>query len=253
VLSAKLLKRAVSRCVAVLVIIFLWNGMPGFAQDFFAQGAQAYEAGHYEQAASMFRQAAAKQPSVGAWQNLGNAQWQSGRAGSAILAWERAEWLDPFDVNSRADLRFARKATLLEAPELPWYEICSTWLPVNVWPWVACLSFWAALALVMLPGIFRWRKSGWHQACAAACFAILLLAIPALFGVHTRSNLGVVLESATPLRLTPTADAQTVAHLPGGEVARLQRERGDFLFVRTANSSGWIERGQFALIARDDQ
>jgi hypothetical protein len=105
----------------------------------------------------------------------------------------------------------------------------------------------------MLPGIFRWRRSGWHQGLAAACFAIFLLAIPALFGVHTRTSLGVILESATPLRLTPTADAQTVAQLSGGEVARVQRERGNYLFVRTGNSSGWIERGQFALIARDDQ
>jgi tetratricopeptide (TPR) repeat protein len=240
-------------CAAVMLLLFalVGNGPKLFAQDFFAQGARAYEAGHYDQAAASFEQAFTREPSVGALENLGNAEWQRGNAGRAILAWERAQWLDPRNTSARENLRFARKTALLDAPELPWYEICSTWLPANAWPWVACGSFWLAAALVMLPGIFRWRKSGWHQAVAAACFAVFLITLPALAGVQTRSELGVILLHDAPLRLTPTADAEAVARLSGGEIARLQRARGDFLFIRTATASGWIERGQFALIARE--
>src|SRR5260370_26530131 len=50
-------------------------------------------------------------------------------------------------------------------------SICSTWLPVNAWVWIACVSFWLAVALIMLPGILRWRKADWHQGLAAAGFA----------------------------------------------------------------------------------
>ena len=225
---------------------------PLFAQDFFTQGRRAYEAGHYEQAAANFGLAATTLPSVGALQNLGNAEWQSGRVGPAILAWERAQWLDPFSPNPRANLRFARKSRLLDAPDLPWYEICSAWLPANAWPWVASASFWLALTLVMLPAIFRWRKSGWHQALAAAGFAVFLLSLPALAGVQTRSKLGIVLARDVPLRLTPTAEAQTITRLPDGETARLQHERGNYLFIRTPAASGWIERTQFTLIARNE-
>jgi hypothetical protein len=246
--------RVFRRLFAILLLStgICFYGTFALAQDFFSQGSQAYEARHFEQAAALFGQAVTVQPSVGARQNLGNAEWQSGRTGRAILAWERAQWLDSFNASSHENLRFARKARLLDAPDLPWYEICSTWLPVNAWPWLACASFWVAVAMVMLPGVFRWRKSGWHQVLAAGCFAIFLLTIPALLGVQTRSNLGVVVERDTALRLTPTANAQAILRLADGETARLQRERGNYLFIRTATASGWIERTSFALIARED-
>src|SRR2546427_7429611 len=163
----------------------------------FKQGSQAYISGGFEQSALLFREAASAAPASGTLPNLGNAEWQCGRAGPAIFAWERAQWLDPFDANTRANLRLARKAAQLEAPDLVWYEICSTWLPVNAWPWLACVSFWLAVAMVMLPGLLRWRKADWHQGLAAAGFAIFLLTIPALAGVHSRSKLGIILAKET--------------------------------------------------------
>jgi hypothetical protein len=111
------------------------------------------------------------------------------------------------------------------------------------------VSFWVSVALVILPGRFRLRRAGWHQAVAAAGFAIFLLTLPAMYGVQTRSKLGVVLLRDTPLRLTPTSEGQTVARLPAGDIARLERERGRFLYVRTATGAGWIDREQFGLIA----
>lgn len=215
----------------------------------FEQASQAYIAGGYEQSALLFGEAAAATPAAGTLHNLGNAEWQCGRSGPAIFAWERSQWLSPFNLNTRANLRLARKAAQLEAPDLAWYEICSTWLPINAWAWLACLSFWLALAMVILPGIFRWRKADWHQGLAAGGFAIFLLTIPALAGISTRSNLGIVLAKDTPLRLTPTAEAQVLAKLAPGETARLERERGRYVFIRTSAAAGWIERAQLGLIS----
>jgi hypothetical protein len=217
--------------------------------DLFVRGSDAYGAGGYEQSAVLFREAAATAPATGTLHNLGNAEWQCGRTGPAIFAWERAQWLDPFSRNTRANLRFARKAAQLDGPDLAWHEICSTWLPVNAWSWLAFLSFWTAVAMVILPGIFRWRKADWHQGLAAAGFAVFLLTLPALAGVQSRSRLGIVLAKDTPLRLTPTSAAQILTKLPAGENARLERERGQYLFIRTATAAGWVERAQLGLIA----
>jgi len=222
------------------------------ATELFRQGSEAYIAGGFEQSATLFREAVAARPAPGTLHNLGNAEWQCGRTGPAIFAWERAQWLDPFNPNTRANLRLARKAAQLEAPDLLWYEICSTWLPVNAWSWLASLSFWLAVAMVMLPGILRWRKADWHQGVAAAGFAVFLLTIPALAGVQTRSKIGVVLTKETPLRLTPTSEAQILTRLPAGESARLERERGQYVFIRTSAAAGWIERAQLGLIAAKD-
>jgi len=219
-------------------------------EELFHQGIQAYAAGGYEQAASAFREAIAVSPSSGALHNLGNAEWQRGRVGPALLAWERAQWLDPYGADTRANLRFARKSAQLDAPDPAWYEICSKWLPVDTWAWMAGTSLWTAIALVMLPGILRWRKADWHQGLAAAGFAVFLLTVPAMIGVNSRSKLGVVLSRETPLLLTPTADAQVLTKLPAGEMARLERKRGDYVYVRSGNdAAGWVERSQFSRIS----
>jgi tetratricopeptide (TPR) repeat protein len=215
----------------------------------FRQGLDAYAGGAYDQAAITFRELAQRQPSAGAYHNLGNAEWKQGQPGEAVLAWEKAQWLDPFDANTRVNLRFARQKVQLPSPALAWYEICSTWLPVRAWALLASASLWLALALVLLPGILRWRKADWHHALAAASLAVFLLTMPALLGVQTRAKLGVIRAKETLLRLTPTREAQALGKLPAGEMARLERERGQYVYVRTGNDvAGWVERAQFGQI-----
>jgi tetratricopeptide (TPR) repeat protein len=209
-----------------------------------------YAATNYEEAAGLFGQAALASPAPGTLQNLGNAEWQAGRTGPAILAWERAQWLNPLNSAPRKNLHFARKIRQLDAPELNWLELCSTWLPGNWWAWIASVSFWLAVALLLLPGTLRMRRAGWPQGlAAAAAFAVFLLTLPALVGVHTRSKLIVLLPRESPLRLTPTTDAQIISKLPAGESGWLVRERGKYVFIRTSAAAGWVERGQFGLVA----
>ena len=59
-----------------------------------------------------------------------------------------------------------------------------------------------------------------------------------------------LLPKQTALRLTPTKEAQTLGQLPAGEIARLELERGDYVYVRAGNdAAGWVERSQFGLIS----
>jgi tetratricopeptide (TPR) repeat protein len=213
----------------------------------FHVGVAAYRAADYPQAAAAFRQSVTLQPASGALQALGNAEWQQHRTGNAILAWEQALWLDPFNEAARDNLRFARKTAQLEAPELAWYEVISTWLPVGWSGWIAGGSLWLAVGMVILPGILRQRKAAWHQAVAALALMVFLLSIPALFGVQSRARIGFVLEKETPLRLTPTLEAQAITRLAPGEPARLLRARGRYVLIRTGRTLGWVERDQFGL------
>ncbi len=213
----------------------------------FQDGVNAYRAADYARASEAFRESVARQPAAGALQNLGNAQWQRRRTGPAILAWEQSLWLHPFNPAARQNLRFARKAAQLEAPELAWYEVISTWLPVDWWGWIAGASFWLAVGVATLPGILRRRKATWHQAVAAFCLMVFLLSIPAYIGVQTRSRLGFVLHPDVPLRLTPTLEAQAVTRLAAGEPARRIRTRGNYVLIRTNRALGWVEQAQLGL------
>jgi hypothetical protein len=237
-----------SLTLVLLTILASAGTLPAATPDaLFRDGANAYRAADYAHAAESFRRSVSLEPSSGALQNLGNAEWQRRRTGAAILAWEQTLWLDPFNHAARQNLRFARKTAQLEAPDLAWYEVVSTWLPVNWWAWIAGGSFWLAVGMATLPGFLRRRKATWHQAIAALGLMVFLLSLPAQVGVKTRSRIGFVQADDTPLRLTPTTEAQAITRLAAGEPARCVRARGNFYLVRTSRTLGWVEQAQFSL------
>lgn len=216
--------------------------------DLFTAGAAAFESGQFADAARDFRAAAGARPAAGTLLNLGLAEWRRGRAGAAILAWEQALWIDPFDACARANLQYARQFTSLEAPDYSWYERASTWLPINAWAWIAGGSLWLAIGMSVLPGVMRRRKAGWQQALAALGLALFLLSLPAHIGVVTRTKIGFVLQKDAPLLLTPTAESEVVTKLGAGEPVRELRRRGEYVLVRTSRGQGWMERSQFGRV-----
>lgn len=231
------------------LIVVAQNSFAG-EETHFRAGITAYEAGQYDLAAQSFKDSLKVQTASGTLLNLGLAEWQRGRAGEAILSWERATWLDPFNRDARNNLLFARENAEVNPPELSWFESASSWLPANLWTWIAGGSLWLAVAMVTLPRIFRARKAGWHQTLAALAFGIFILSLAPSLGIVTRSKIGIILERNTPLRLTPTREAEVVSSLPAGEPVRELRDRGNYIFVRTQNGNGWIERGQIGFLSR---
>ena len=233
-------------------IYFIWAlAMLAVAQNIFAAGetrfqagVSAYAAGQFEPAAKAFTDSLAKKTAPGTLVNLGLANWRCGRTGEALLVWQQAAWLDPFNRAARENLVYARDAAAVNPPELTWFEEASTWLPANWWTWLAGVSLWLAVALVTVPGFLRWRKAGWHQTVAALALGIFLLSLAPTAGIFTRSKIGIVTAKNTALRLTPTQTAEVIASLPSGEPVRQLRSRGIYLFVRTQNGSGWVERRQ---------
>lgn len=216
--------------------------------ELFQHGLETFQANDFAMSAKLFGECVAQRPSSGAWQNLGLAEWRNGHVGEAILAWERAIWLDPANRAAHANLKFARETAQIDAPILAWHEIPSTWLSVNMWAWLGGLSLWVAVGLMTLPSFLRKPKTTWLQALAATGLAVFLLSLPAQIGSHTRARIGFVVGPGAALRLSPTREAETVTQLAPGEPARWERERGNYVFVRTNRSAGWLERGQFRLV-----
>jgi hypothetical protein len=217
-------------------------------QSLFQGATAAYQAGNFSEAAALFSNSASLRPASGTLENLGLAEWRSNQPGPALLAWEQSLWLDPFNRASHNNLRFARKVLQVESPDLTWYEVVSTWLPVNWWAWITGTSFWFAIAAALLPGIFRLPKAGWHQGLAALGLTVFLLSVPAHAGVRTRARTGFILQKDTSLRLTPTAEAQTLTRLSAGEPAKLLKTRGVYILLRTPRAVGWVRQEEFGRI-----
>ncbi len=239
------------RLAAGLVLALLSAGLSSgraAAGDAFARGLEFSQAGEFPEAAAAFRESAKAQPAAGTFVNLGLAEWQCGHAGLAILAWEQAQWIDPYEPRAAANLEFARQVAQVDAPALKWYEAVSTWLPPNAWVWLAGIALWLAVGLLVLPGIFRRRPAGWHRLLAALAFGIFLFSLTANSGVVSRTQIGFVVKKNAALRLTPTREGEVITAVAAGEPARRLRTRGNYVFVRTLGGAGWLERDEFGLI-----
>jgi len=213
-----------------------------------------YETGEYDNAAKALRDPAgdAQRPgrtSPGLLHNLGNSEFKLGRLGFAILAWERARALDPFFRNTMANLRFARGEAGLTEPEFAWHEKYSALLPPDAWIWTAAGAFWIAAALLALPTLVKRKRTAWTQGGAVVAIGVFLLTVPALTGIAARGKIGVVVATDSLLRLTPTKEGETLGKLTEGELARVEKARGEYLYVRGASDrAGWVRQEEFAKI-----
>jgi hypothetical protein len=231
-----------------LVGFSLFAGASSSSSELFLRGSDAYRAGNFAASARAFRACVAQQPGSGALQNLGLAEWQNGNVGEAVLAWERAGWLDPANRAAKLNLEFAREHAQLEAPELAWYEVPSTWHSAEAWAWIASVALWFTAGIIIVPVVLRKRRTTWQQALAAAGLVVFLVSVPAQVGVWTRSHIGFVTGKGVALRLTPTLEAETLTPLAPGEPVRWVRARGNYLFVRTSRSNGWLEKKEIGLV-----
>ncbi len=238
------------RITITLFVLLVATGITHAAANnvSFEQGMGFDHARRLPEAVAAFKKSALAQPAAGTLVNLGIAEWQCGHAGEAILAWEQARWIDPFDSRAKSNLKFARAAAKVDEPQLKWFEVASLWLPPDAWVWLAGTSLCLTVGALTLPRFFRWRKTGWQQALAAVGLGIFLTSMTTNIGVVSRTTLGFVLKRNAPLLLTPTHTGEMISTLNAGESARWLRTRGDYNLIRTANGAGWIARDEFGLV-----
>ena len=238
--------KSIPRVGLLAALMLLGDGLEILAatEDNFRRGVEAYRAGEYAEAVDCFQLTLDKQPSSGTLVNLGLAEWHRGHVGAAVLAWEQARWVDPFNRDARNNLAYARQLTIVAPPDYSWYELISARLPMNAWAWIAGISLWLAVGMVVLPGVLRWRKAAWQQAVAALALTLLLVSLPAHYGVLTRTKIGFALEKNLPLRLTPTGEGEVLTKLASGDPVRELRKRGEYVLVRTAEGQGWLKNSE---------
>ncbi len=243
------LLRSIQLLLSVGVLLgYCYEARGSDVANLLKRGVAAYEQKDFLLASKLFAESAAAGTSAGAFQNLGNAEWQNAHTAEAIVAWERALLLNPRSSDVQNNLKFARESAQLESPEMTWCEVTASWLPSRIWAWLACGSLWFAVGAMIVPGVLRWRRSATHQAVIALSLGLLLLTLPANYGVVTRSHIGFVLKRETPLRLTPTAEAEASTKLAAGEPGRVLRERGKYLLIRARRTTGWVERECFTFV-----
>lgn len=217
------------------------------ADTLFNEGNKLYASGDYEQAVETYQQALAIQQSANAHYNLANAYYQLGDYGPAVLHYEKALALEPRNPDYQANLELTQEAAQLTPAAPAWPLVIAKLTNVNVWAWLAVVSFWATFALLLLAPMYRWKgplRGG------LTVLSILLLAVSsvALYGWHVRGSYGVVLTDDATLNVAPTSSSPPAGAVTAGQVARIRERHGDFYLITLDDKVGWLNKEAFAPI-----
>ena len=204
-----------------------------------SQGTSAealYQAGALRAAADSFAaRAAADTLNAAHWYNLGATLYRSGADGKAIVAWIRAERLQP----RNGVIRRARE--LLPAPD-------GASVGLFVVGALTPAECWLLAGLCWLVGWVLWGKFR-LRAAAAICAALVVAAI--VLGRLERGRrvrpVAVVVESGTAVRAAPYGGAGASAVLEPGAAVLIVDEFAGGRWVRVSRSdgiNGWVLAGQ---------
>jgi hypothetical protein len=184
--------------------------------------------------------------SAAALYNLGNSYARAGKAGMAILNYERARLLEPGDPDIQANLRLVRESAHLPA-ELPDTLDRVAGIAGPFWmSWLAVLG----LTMVAASLIFA-RLSSRHRLLrgAATLLGATLVGLTCCSGLALWSRLheGIVIAAATPVRVSPVPMGDPLFSLPEGEKVKITAEHDGFALIETrARRAGWISSSNLA-------
>ncbi|MCQ2341440.1 MAG: tetratricopeptide repeat protein [Paludibacteraceae bacterium] len=217
----------------------------------FAQANEQYAAGNYAEAAAMYQQVLAEQPSATAYYNLGNAYFKQGELSQSILAYERSLRLDPQNKDARYNLRFAQSRITDNITDNQAFFL-STFLSnvrnllrQSTWTWLSLVSFVLCLAmalLFLLSSNTIAKKTGFSLAVILLVFALSSLA--AAHSLDKRDTLrqeAIITQGIVTAKASPDRSGTELFTLHEGTKVRITETLNEWCNVTVGNYQGWIQ------------
>ncbi len=212
---------------------------------------QLYAAGHYAEAAQIFEQELTRGVEDSTlYFNLGNAYYQQGDLGRAVLNYQRAAQLAPRDADIQANLELARAQTtelLAAEPEGPLAALADLtgWLTLNETA-VIVLAFWFLLGFLLLARqqIKAGKGSKWLGYTAVVILTLLIISGLSLGSraiLQQTQPEGVVVAPTVAVSSSPGAEPTTGISLMSGTQVNVVETQGDWVRVNLPGSAeSWL-------------
>lgn len=214
---------------------------------------QLYQAGNYGSAISIYEELILQGvDDAVVFYNLGNAYYQSGELGRAVLNLQRAALLEPRDADNQANLNLVRaESGALDFPSAagPVHSLANltrSWLNLNETA-ILALGAWFLFAFMIYNA--RLSKPGTLRSLFKylALFVLLVVIVSTVSlgsRVYSDHNLpsGVVIAPIVTLSSSPQSEDLTKWQLPGGTEVNLLDTQGDWTHMSLPGKSvdGWI-------------
>jgi tetratricopeptide (TPR) repeat protein len=217
---------------------------------------QAYSAGHYDDAAKMFRGLIDSEGySAPLCFNLANADAKAGHVGAALLNYERARHLAPRDAEIDHNLQLERQKAGLKPNSYRWWQALLLSIDWNVLFALIVGGLVLIIAAIVATrlgeagaAVFRAEPRAWHRAWKTVLFVALPVTLLLFFvelsaiGFENRIE-GVITASNAVLRLSPFDSAEQTGTIPEGELVTVEERHDDYLRIEARDRQfGWIQQ-----------
>ena len=229
------------------------------AFQLFDEANKAYQQEDYKKAHDLYLQIAPEFSSFELEYNLGNTYMKMDSIAPAILHYERARKINPYDDDLKTNLQLANQRVTDKIEALPTLGVGDLWKSVTSesslrwWTW---LTIGFLLLAMLLLSLYAWKRHAAYRRAlffGAGVFVMFSLSTWALGNaslnrIHQSSE-AVIFSPKVDVKSSPSSDGTTVFVLHSGTKISIREQREEWFEIRIANGNvGWIKTSDLRAI-----
>ena len=178
--------------------------------------------------------------------NLANSFARSGKPGMAVLNFERARVLAPYDPDIEANLRFVRESAHLPTKSRNRLERVATVLSPRAMAWLGALGILIA-GVGLLAGEFGARFRWLRRIGVVAGLGLVGMTVGNGVVLWPTLHAGVIISGTAPVHVSPVPMGDSLFVLPEAETVMIKAEHEGFVLIETgAGRTGWVSSANLA-------
>ncbi len=243
-----------SLLLSLLIWVFVMQVKADSPTDIIEQANQAYIQGEYLYAIELYEQLLSMDlEAAELYYNLGNSYFKENRLAPAILNYERALRLKPFDANIQYNLEVARSRTIDRIDPVPvifyerWWRAFVYFLDIDRWAIYGLVSLFIGLA-AMLWYWFTGRVGLKKFSLAMSLFFLMIgglafLAAQRQYAYNWKRQEAIVFVPRVTAKGAPGHDSPDLFVVHEGTKVMITDALGDWVEVKLENGNiGWLQK-----------
>lgn len=230
----------------LLMTIKLFSILSAVQEDRnFLSGCDFYKKAEYEKALEMFKSLERDYPTANLYYNIANSYYRLGKIGYAMLYYERAKKLSPFDENIGFNMKII--AGMIGDKESGGGFLASVDMGVTKLLFSLSMFFFAVIISIKF---LSFKKILFWPFVVSFLMVILFSSLYFLKYRDQCETIAVVIKSDTEIRSAPNDNFKVSFTLPEGKNVKVLNKSGDWteIGVKSMGLRGWLETKNIEII-----
>lgn len=213
------------------------------AEEFFELGVKAYQKSDFNEAAECFENAAKMGAGAGAYHNAANAFMKLSKLGEARLNYERANYLNPRNPETKANLNKLLE-TISDAKNKTCADTLFGEISFSEWLGILFLSIWISVIFAFIIPFFV-KKARWFRLLGVLGFLACLYSSGGAVYWNLKGKQAYVVSQDALLRISPVANSPASISVGEAKSVKILKAQNEYFFVKTQNKKyGWVKASE---------